>query len=87
VETFSNQFRLEGGLYLLEVQAVGASEYELSLSGQGGVMGAASAVVAAATKPPPEHPLTVSDPLSAGQLGPEVSLYSRWYLPLVFKNQ
>jgi uncharacterized repeat protein (TIGR01451 family) len=84
VETFSNQFRLEGGLYLLEVQAVGASEYELSLTGQGGVMAAASGAALAKALPP--HPLTVSDPLSAGQVGPEVSLYSRWYLPLVFRG-
>jgi hypothetical protein len=75
----------EGGRYLLEVQAVGASEYELSVVGQGGASAAASG--AALVKAPPPHPLTVSDPLSAGQLGPEVGLYGRWYLPLVFKNQ
>jgi hypothetical protein len=85
VETFSNQFGQEGGRYLLEVQAVGASAYELSLTGQGGVMAAAGG--ATLEKPLPPHPLTVSDPLSAGQLGPEVNLYAKWYLPLMVKDQ
>jgi hypothetical protein len=33
-------------------------------------------------KPLPEHPLVVSDPLSAGEVGPLVSLAYRLYLPL-----
>jgi len=84
VETFSNQFAPEAGRYLLEVQAVGDSEYELSLTGEGGELAAAS--YAALEKARPPHPLTVSDPLSAGQLGPEVSPYVRRHLPLVMRD-
>jgi uncharacterized repeat protein (TIGR01451 family) len=85
VETFSNRFRLEGGRYLLEVQAVGASEYELSLTRQGGVMAIANG--AALEEPLPPHPLTVSDPLSAGQVGPAMTLQTKNYLPMMFRNK
>lgn len=89
VEEFCNQFEMEAGRYLLEVQAVGASEYELSLTREGSEEVAASSVPLenALEKSLPEHPLTVSDPLSAGQLGPEVSLPLNSYLPLVFRNR
>ena len=81
VETYSYQFRLPG-LYLLEVQAVGPSEYELSRTGYGA---AAAVSEAALTKVLPPHPLTVSDPLSAGQLGPDVE--KKTYLPVIFRKK
>ena len=85
METFSNRFVVEGGRYLLEVQAVGASKYEISLTGSSHRVARANA--AAVEKPLPQHPLTISNPLSAGQLGPEVSPYTRTYLPLMLRSQ
>jgi hypothetical protein len=84
VETYSHAFAPEPGRYLLEVQAVGDSEYELSPAGQEAEMAAAGR--AALEKARPEHPLTISDPLSAGQLGPEVRLGFKLYLPVLFKT-
>jgi uncharacterized repeat protein (TIGR01451 family) len=84
VETGSNQFPLESGRYLLDVQAVGASEYALSLTGQGSAMVAAN--LAAPQKTLPGNPLTVSDPLSAGQVGPTVGLPPlRFYIPMIVR--
>jgi hypothetical protein len=82
-EYLSHQF-VEAGRYLMEVQAVGDSEYELTEIEEGFETPAASS--AALEKALPEHPLTVSDPLSAGQLGPEVTERSKNYLPIVIKG-
>jgi hypothetical protein len=88
VETYSHAFVEEPGRYLLEVQAVGDSEYELSHGGQEGEEGEMAAMNRAALeKARPEHPLTISDPLSAGQLGPEVGLGFTRYLPVAFKSE
>ena len=51
------------GLYLVEVQAEGDSEYQLLLGGDIGPRAVSASQFTANT---PEHPLTVSDPLSAG---------------------
>ena len=64
-EEFANTFPAEPGHYLLEVKAVGASEYELG----GSRIPTAATNRAALAKALPSHPLTVSDPLSAKQLG------------------
>jgi hypothetical protein len=66
------------------VKAVGDSEYELSEIEQGFEETVANR--AALEKARPEHPLTISDPLSAGQLGPEVTLGFKIYLPVLFKS-
>ena len=50
--------------------AVGASEYEFTVNGQD--LSETAADLLAAQKTLPEHPLTVSDPLSAGQVGPTI---------------
>ena len=71
----------ENGRYLLEVTAVGASEYELLLGGIGLPAEPARQALAAA-KPRPAHPLVLGDPLSAGQVGPLVSVTYTTYLPL-----
>ena len=83
-EMFSRQFNEESGSFLMEVQGVGASEYEVRVSSEyeALVRGAG----AAALKPLPEHPLTVSDPLSAGQVGPDVILGNKRYLPVIFRS-
>jgi uncharacterized repeat protein (TIGR01451 family) len=73
------------GRFLLEVQAVGAtSEYELALTGSAPEM--ARAAAAPAAKERPEHPLAVSDPLSAGQVGPDVTSQQKIYLPVMLRN-
>ena len=53
----------QGGLHLVEVQALGDSTYQLLLAGDVALQDAASSNAATVI---PEHPLTVSDPLSAG---------------------
>ena len=83
VESASGQLP-EGGRYLMEVQAVGASEYVLNVEGQGEMAAAKRATL---EKEMPQNPLTVSDPLSAGQVGasvgkPPITLY----LPMVVKQ-
>ncbi len=75
----------QGGRYLLEVQAAVPSEYKLSVEGYEAQSAAAAALAAESVKPWPQHPLTVSDPLSAGELGPAVTLKTQGYLPLIFK--
>ncbi len=66
------------GRFLMEVQAVGPSEYRLSLSGLVGAAGEASA-----EKARPAHPLTVSDPLSAGDAKILTIHPGALYLPVV----
>ena len=83
-EELGHRFTPESGRYLLEVQAVGASEYQLAVPGGGQAM--AAAAYAPLAKPRPAHPLTVSDPLSAGQVGPVDALRPKIYLPLMFRN-
>ncbi len=41
---------------------------------------------APAVKPRPQHPLVISDPLSAGQIGTVVSLRPKIYLPVMVRN-
>ncbi len=85
-ETFSRQFGLEPGRMLVEVQGVGASAYEVTMSSAHGPLAEATAArvpAAAPAKPRPAHPLTVSDPLSARQIGPAVT--NPVYLPMVFR--
>ena len=69
---------------LLEVQAVGASEYQLILSGQGSDIAETSR--SPVVKPRPQHPLVISDPLSAGQIGTVVTLRPKIYLPVMLRN-
>jgi hypothetical protein len=83
-EYLSSYSSTEGGCYLMEAQAVGASKYELSLNGE--VPSEPNALQALAAKVRPAHPLTVSDPLSAGQVGPAVTLRSKIYLPVMYRN-
>jgi hypothetical protein len=72
------------GLALLDVQAAGTSEYQLSFA-----QDAAPPVAARATpKPRPQHPLVISDPLSAGVAGtPEGAPSFRTHLPVLFRGQ
>lgn len=86
MEESGETFAPEPGRYLFEVGAVGDSEYELTLAG--GTPMQPPAVLAALfpqVKQTPPHPLTVSDPLSAKQLGPEFTLAFNLYLPLLRK--
>ena len=83
-EDLGHRFVQESGRFLLEVQAVGASEYQLTVSGGDQTMAAAASAPLA--KQRPAHPLTVSDPLSAGQVGPVDALQPKIYLPLMFRN-
>ncbi len=72
------------GPYLVEVQAEGDSVYQLLLAGDIASGAAASAGVSS----PPEHPLSVSDPLSAGvAVAPAPPAYPKLYLPLVVRSQ
>jgi hypothetical protein len=73
----------ESGRFLIEVGAASPSEYTFDLEGLPEGMVRASG--AAAEKVRPEHPLTVSSPLSAGQLGPQVSGSTKIYLPALMK--
>lgn len=81
VEDLGYQLVQQSGRYLLEVQAVGDSEYRLELAGQ--APGMAEESRALAVKPRPQHPLVVSDPLSAGQLGPIAGPLLKIYLPVI----
>ena len=83
-EDLGHRFVQESGRYLLEVQAVGASEYQLILGGQSPAMVETSR--APAIKPRPQHPLVISDPLSAGQIGTVVTLRPKIYLPVMLRN-
>jgi hypothetical protein len=71
------------GLYLVEVKAGGDSAYRLLLAGTP-VRSAASPSRAADM---PEHPLTVSDPLSAAvATAPEPPAFPKLYLPIVTRS-
>jgi uncharacterized repeat protein (TIGR01451 family) len=74
-----------GGLYLVEVAAVGDSQYRLSLAGD--VMSVAN-VQARQGKLPPEHPLTISTPLSVGGLAAPTDppVFHDLYLPLILRG-
>ena len=83
VEDIGTRFVQQSGRYLVEIQAAGASEYELQVTG--GTSSESCMARAPATKELPAHPLTISDPLSANQLGALPSLLSKTYLPLMLK--
>jgi len=73
------------GVFLVEVHAAGASEYQISFIGSGPD---AAAAQAAALKPLPKHPLTVSDPLSAGVAGHPEETPVEWIrVPLLFNSR
>jgi len=82
----------EEGLYLLEVGAQVDSKYRLAFAGD---IGLASRSPAASPPNPrllskmlPMHPLTVSDPLSAGVASaPSFSTLQRIFLPLIFRSK
>lgn len=72
------------GVYLVEVGANGDSAYTFLLATSASA--AASPQIPArmeVDKTRPEHPLTVSDPLSAGQAGTPDPLAPRMYLPVI----
>ena len=72
------------GLYLVEVKAEGDSAYQLLLSGD---LDAGEGTQSAITASTPEHPLTVSDPLSAGvAAAPEPLDFLMFHLPIVAKD-
>jgi uncharacterized repeat protein (TIGR01451 family) len=82
-EGFGGDFLHTSGRYLLEVQAVGASEYTLALGGHG----PASTAAAVTAKDLPQRPLVVSDPLSAGvAVTPPAPWKAYLYLPLTYKG-
>jgi len=83
VEGFGYTRILKGGRFLVEVGAVGASEYAFGIEGSASP---ASTAAIAAAKTRPDHPLTVADPLSAGQVGPAVTLENKSYLPVIFRS-
>ncbi|MEZ4768050.1 MAG: hypothetical protein R2844_06435 [Caldilineales bacterium] len=83
VEDIGTRFVRQSGRYLVEVAAAGASEYELQIGG--GTRGDTRTARVPATKELPWHPLTISDPLSANQLGMVPSLLSKTYLPMILK--
>lgn len=82
-EDLGHRFVPESGRFLLEVQAVGASEYQLQI---GVPTEEPIQAASAAAKPHPQHPLLISDPLSAGQLGAIEVLQPKLYLPLLSLN-
>ncbi len=85
-EDLGTDFVQHGGRFLVEVQAVGASDYELSLNGD--VPNEPNALQALAANERPAHPLTVSDPLSAHALGAPIGLpAAEIHLPLIFRNK
>jgi uncharacterized repeat protein (TIGR01451 family) len=77
----------EQGIHLLEVMSRGESEYDLWLARPDTVEALASVATLPGSKARPEHPLTVSDPLSAGvgTRAPGLTLY-RYYIPVAFKD-
>jgi uncharacterized repeat protein (TIGR01451 family) len=84
VESLGGEMVAQSGKFLLEVVAAGDSEYSLSLArDEQGMLAATSGAVA---KERPAHPLTLSDPLSANQVGagPGQKTYTA-YLPVVNK--
>lgn len=83
-EDLGHRFLPESGRYLVEVEAVGDSEYQLSLSGNPPEM--IEVPRALVVKPRPAHPLVVSDPLSAGQAGTVDVVQPKSYLPAMFRH-
>jgi uncharacterized repeat protein (TIGR01451 family) len=82
----------EAGMYLVEVAAVGDSQYALSLAWEFEMDAESRSpedkMLSLQEKERPEHPLTISNPLSAGDPGtpsglPPVEIY----LPLVFTSE
>jgi uncharacterized repeat protein (TIGR01451 family) len=80
VEESAYQHIQQTGLYLIDIQAFGRSEFEFLIGGSDQRSDPRSA---AETKPIPAHPLTVSDPLSAGQTGSLFELEYRVCLPFI----
>ncbi len=83
IEEFGEEFAPEPGRYVLEVRAVGDSEYRLSLAGQAQLQ--FPSTLLPLVKTPPPHPLTISDPLSAGQTGTAPIPTFVIYLPVISK--
>lgn len=83
-EDLGHRFLPESGRYLVEVEAVGDSEYQLVLTGHAPEM--IEAPRAPTVKPRPQHPLVVSDPLSAGQVGTIEALQLKSYFPVMFRH-
>ena len=74
------------GLHLVEVQANGDSRYALHLAGDVDPKSAAS--LSEMAEGTPEHPITLSDPLSAGvAVAPGPPEMPKLYLPLAYKNR
>ena len=69
----------QSGRYLIEIQAFGPSEFEFVIGGAGPESNDRDRTE---EKPIPAHPLTVSDPLSAGQTGSVADLEYKLYLPV-----
>jgi hypothetical protein len=80
VETIGYTRLLESGRFVVEVGAVGASEYSFSMTG---LPVPTPAAAATSVKARPDHPLAVSDPLSARQVGPAATLGYRARLPVI----
>jgi hypothetical protein len=75
----------QGGLHLVEVQAMGDSTYQLLSAGDTGLREGTALGTTADT---PEHPLTVSDPLSAGAVvAPDPPGFLNTYFPIVAQTQ
>ncbi len=83
-EDLGHRFLPESGRYLVEVEAVGDSEYQLSLTGHAPEL--VEAPHSPTVKPRPQHPLVVSDPLSAGQVGTIDALQLKSYFPVMFRH-
>ena len=72
------------GRYLVEVKAEGDSRYQLLLAGD---ISLREAILSDVTASIPEHPLTVSDPLSAGvAVAPDPPGIFNLYFPLIMKD-
>lgn len=82
IETAGEEIVQRGGLYLLDVVAVGDSEYRLATTAEQQAADR-SRVRPAEAKQRPTHPLTVSDPLSAGRVEAPRLLPARIYLPTI----
>jgi hypothetical protein len=80
VEESEYQHVQQSGLYLVEIQAFGPSEFEFLIGPTGRQAAARRALE---TKPLPAHPLTLSDPLSAGQTGSVEALVYKIFQPVL----
>lgn len=82
-ESAGGKLSMPTGRALLEVLAVGSSEYTLSFAQDGEALPIIAAQATAKLRP--QHPLTVSDPLSAGVVeAPGEAPTSTVYLPWLF---